>query len=166
MREKPVNAWFFLFWIGLFILLLFAFNRWYVFNRGGVESVHVSDQLKSIVIKAGRDHHFRFKGKIDHQTVIFLVDTGASKVAVPSEIAIKAGLVNRYPVRVRTANGITQASMTRIKTLTLGPIVLKNISAVIMPNAGSQVLLGMSALKKLQLKQNADLLTLTQTSSP
>jgi aspartyl protease family protein len=85
---------------------------------------------------------------------------------VPFDIASQSGLKKQYPIRVKTANGVTNAFLTRINTLVLGNIELHNISAVIMTQSHGDVLLGMSALKTLEMKQEEGTLRLIKKPTP
>lgn len=160
MKQQPANLLFVLVWVCLFVLLVYGFNRWHQHNQGGIAYQSTSSTSDTVVLKAGRDHHFRLKGKVNGVPVRFLVDTGASKVALPVTIAKKAGLKKQYPVTIKTADGLTTGYLTRIQTLTVGSIVLYNVSALIMNQKSGTVLLGMSALKKLELKQEEGTLSL------
>lgn len=160
--KKSANVFFVLIWVGLFILLVYGFNRWHHQNQGGITHEHVTDAKRTVVLQAGRDHHFRLKGYINGIKVSFLVDTGASKVAVPLSVAKKAGLSQLYPVSIKTAGGDTTGYLTRINKLKMGAIELHNVSALIMKQNTGSVLLGMSALKKLEMKQEDGLLYITK----
>lgn len=95
--------------------------------------------------------------------VVFLLDTGATVVAVSPEIAKKTGMPQGQPYQVTTANGITTAYQSSIHSLKLGDIHLQNLPASIVPNlSGTEILLGMSALKHLEFAQQANQLQLRQ----
>lgn len=166
MKENPVFLLFISFWVILFSLLLYAFYQRHLDEQGGIEQVLSLKTKKILVLRAGKDHHFRLKGKINNLNVRFMVDTGASKVSVPFDIASQSGLKKQYPIRVKTANGVTNAFLTRINTLVLGNIELHNISAVIMTQSHGDVLLGMSALKTLEMKQEEGTLRLIKKPTP
>lgn len=153
---------FVIFWFILLAILVLMFRQWHHTNYGGIESVTVSDVERTVSIRMSRAHQYHVEGTINKITVSFVVDTGANSVAVPKSIADKAGLRLMSDTIVETASGIVKGSLTRIKHLTLGPIELSNIRAVILPVGAQHVLLGMSALKKLKLDQSDSLLTLTQ----
>ncbi|MNC64411.1 hypothetical protein D3C75_1146100 [compost metagenome] len=62
-----------------------------------------------------------------------------------------------------TANGRTQGYRTRLGTLQLGDILLREVRALVVPGLdGDQVLLGMSALKQLEFTQRGGTLLLRQ----
>lgn len=101
-------------------------------------------------------------GTIEGVPVQFIVDTGASMVAVPDHIARQAGL-KRGPTRqVSTAAGVVEIYLTKIKRLTIGNIELRNVVAGISIHDNRNVLLGMSALKMLTVNVEGDTLIITQ----
>lgn len=107
--------------------------------------------------------HFVASGKINGEPVTFLLDTGATDVAVPAELAERLGLQRGTPVMLHTANGQTTGYRTVLNSLSLGDIVLRDVRAIVAPGFRSeQVLLGMSALKQLEFTQRAGTLVLRQ----
>ena len=107
--------------------------------------------------------HFVADGQINGQAVHFLLDTGATDVAIPERLAAKLALERGAPVMLSTANGRTQGYRTRLETLHLGDILLRDVRALVVPGLdGDQVLLGMSALKQLEFTQRSGTLLLRQ----
>ncbi|MNT53873.1 Retroviral aspartyl protease [compost metagenome] len=107
--------------------------------------------------------HFVADGQINGQAVHFLLDTGATDVAIPEGLAAKLALERGAPVMLSTANGRTQGYRTRLETLQLGDILLREVRALVVPGLdGEQVLLGMSALKQLEFTQRSGTLLLRQ----
>ncbi|WP_175653931.1 retropepsin-like aspartic protease family protein [Pseudomonas sp. Marseille-P9899] len=108
--------------------------------------------------------HFVADGLINGQAVHFLLDTGATDVAIPEPLARGFGLERGAPVTVSTANGRTEGYRTRLDSLQLGDILLRDVRALVVPGLdGEQVLLGMSALKQLEFTQRGGTLLLRQT---
>lgn len=67
---------------------------------------------------------------------------------------------------IQTANGTTTAYATRLDSLQLGEIEMRDVKAQISPSMdGDEVLLGMSVLKHLDFNQQGDTLTLHQRST-
>ena len=95
----------------------------------------------------------------------FLVDTGASLVALTPDAARAAGLDPAnlaLDIEVSTANGVTLAARVTLETLTVGPIVARDVEALVIPEGLSHNLLGMSFLSRLQgYSATPDTLTLT-----
>ncbi len=108
--------------------------------------------------------HFLSSGQINGQAVLFLLDTGATDVAVPAELAKRLGLKRGAPVTLNTANGRSTGYRTHLERLQLGDIVLQDVRALVAPGMdGDEVLLGMSALKQLEFTQRDGTLVLRQT---
>lgn len=114
-----------------------------------------------LVLKRSSDGHYVFPGMINGRPVSFLLDTGATLVSIPAELADSLRLYAGAPQQSITANGTVQTRATRIDTLAFGPFVLRGVPASLNPGmAGDQVLLGMSVLKHLEFTQRGDTLVL------
>jgi aspartyl protease family protein len=130
-------------------------------NREPV-SVVQGDQIE-VRLESNIQGHFVADGLINGEPVTFLLDTGATDVAIPAELAEELVLARGAPVRLQTANGQTTGYRTVLDSLALGDIVLQDVRALIAPGfVGEQVLLGMSALKQLEFTQRAGTLVLRQ----
>lgn len=129
------------------------------------ESVHGGGYVE-VHLASSRQGHYMADGKINGQAVTFLLDTGATSVAVPVEVAQRLGLQAGAAITINTANGRATAHRTRLQRLQLGDIVLTDVDALIAPGmGGDDVLLGMSALKQLEFTQRGGTLMLRQTTS-
>lgn len=114
-----------------------------------------------LVLRRNRQGHYVMSGDISGEPAIFLLDTGATDVVIPAELAGNAGLQPGQAVRAMTANGLVTVYTTTIPTLHLGDITLYDVRASINPAMqGDTVLLGMSALRHVEFTQRADTLTL------
>ncbi|PHV12154.1 retropepsin-like aspartic protease family protein [Chitinimonas sp. BJB300] len=114
-------------------------------------------------LQRARDGHYRLEGRINGQLVRLMIDTGASGVAMDSRLANKLGLPRGAAITISTANGMIEGNLTRLDELRLGDIVLRNIPASIAPNFGDpdEILLGMSALRHLEVSMRGDTLTIS-----
>jgi aspartyl protease family protein len=153
-------------WIVLLGLLYFLFQS-VIEGQNNPNQAPVSslgdNGVRQVMLKRNRAGHYIANGFINRFPVTFLLDTGATDVAVPEQLAKQIGLKPGMPLASRTANGIVTSWQTRIDEVRLGNIALKNVSASILPTMqGGQVLLGMSFLKKLELIQRGNELTLRQ----
>ena len=121
--------------------------------------------LASIVLSQDRSGHYQAEGLINGQKVNFLVDTGATTVALPESKAREIGLEFGPQVTVNTANGPTRAWMTRLDRVSIGNIERRNVSASITQSEFDGVLLGMSFLKHYSLQQQDRQLIITEVSA-
>ena len=97
---------------------------------------------------------FVIAGKVDNTAVSFLFDTGASTVVLRAQDAKRIGLDTaalNYNIAVTTANGSAMAAQTQLDILSVGPIMMRNVRALVArPGALNENLLGMSFLERLQ----------------
>lgn len=156
-------AWFA--WIALLAVLYFWFGDLLDQQQNPNQDVQTyrSGERAVVELQQNRSGHYVANGQINGHPVTFLLDTGATQVAIPQALADRIGLQRGMPVSVRTANGVARAYTTQIDELRLGEIRLSNVSASIVPGYQSeQILLGMSALKALEFTQRNQQLTITQ----
>ncbi|MCR8923670.1 TIGR02281 family clan AA aspartic protease [Dasania sp. GY-MA-18] len=152
-------------WVMMIALLGTGFQQWYEdeFNPNQQPQSQQTQGLREVVLHPNRQHHYIVSGTINQQAVVFLLDTGATHVAVPSRLAQRLQLKRGLAQQVNTANGTATAYSTEIKHLSFGNISLHNVKASINPGMnGEVVLLGMSALKQLEFTQKGELLILRQ----
>lgn len=149
-------------WIIVLVGLTLMFGRWERHQYNPNQSLTTTPSGE-IVLQQNRQNHYVTSGLINNQPVVFMLDTGATSVAVPAALAQQLGLKPGYRHKAVTANGIVEVRDTRIDTLTIGPITLRNVQASINPGmSGPEILLGMSALKDLELTQRDNTLTIKQ----
>ncbi|WP_207063078.1 TIGR02281 family clan AA aspartic protease [Motiliproteus sp. SC1-56] len=150
------------FWALLLALLALMFGRWEEarYNPNSELSVREGPGGSALLLQPNHQGHYLFDGHIDETPATFLIDTGASDVVIPKTIADRAGLKGQGRFSARTANGTISVSRTRIERLRLGPLTLHDVRATINPHMTGEVLLGMSALKRLELSHSADGLVL------
>jgi aspartyl protease family protein len=111
-----------------------------------------------------RQHHYVVNGQINQQDVVFLLDTGATDVVIPATVAHQLGLSQGSKHYATTANGTIAVYYTLIEHLAIGDIELHNLTASINPAMdGRVILLGMSALSRIEFSQQADRLVLRQS---
>jgi len=119
------------------------------------------DGTRQVVLRRNRSGHYVATGTIDGQPVRFLVDTGATQVALPIDLARRLDLTLRPGGNSMTANGVVRTWSTRLDRVEIGGLVERDVRASVLPNMpGDSVLLGMSYLKHLELVQRGDTLTL------
>lgn len=146
-------------WLGIFIAGYLFFRQWDVgqFNP----NAKVQTQGGEIVLQANRSGHYVASGQINGETVTFLLDTGATQVALSTDLANRLGLKRNAQVAVDTANGRVAGYQTRLDRVRLGDIELNNIGALITDGIRDDVvLLGMSFLKHVEFTQRGSVLIL------
>jgi aspartyl protease family protein len=152
-------------WLVFLALLTLLFSQWLEHQHNPNRQLRVSSDLhgvSSVVLKRNRAGHYVAPGKINGVEVTYLLDTGATLVAVSSSLAQQAGLSRGVSSQSRTANGLVRSWLTEIERLQLGPITMNDVKATILPNMpGREVLLGMSFLKHMKLQQQGDELILS-----
>jgi aspartyl protease family protein len=117
----------------------------------------------AVTLEQNRQGHYVTNGAINGRKVTFLLDTGATQVSIPAHIAENLALQAQGQQRVQTANGIITVFSTRINELRIGNIYLYDIAANINPSmAADEILLGMSALKRVEFSQTGKQLILRE----
>jgi len=150
-------------WICGLGLLVFVFSDLLdkqVNPNSAPESQRIGSQTE-VRLKQNRQGHYVTTGFINGEEVIFLVDTGATDVAVPAHLANKLQLKAGREGLASTANGVVRVAESTIDTLRVGDIVLRNVDANLNPGMkDNHILLGMSVLRQLEFTQRGDWLIL------
>lgn len=146
-------------------LLLAALIAWVVQGRlnPNADLLMTDGVATEVTLKRGLDGHYSAPGLINGQRVEFLVDTGASVVAIPTPIAQRLNLPLGTASLAHTANGTVQAYNTRLAQVTLGGITAQNVAGSVLPSManGDAVLLGMSFLARFDILMAGDEMHLT-----
>jgi len=154
-------------WIML-LVFCFLFFTMYENKKSGLYNTKSSinnDGSIELHIPLSRGNRYEVLGKINELNVKFLIDTGATSIAIPEKIARSANLTKGMPIRSVTAGGETTAYMTNIDRLYIGitetdktankNIILRDVPATINPAmVDDYILLGMGALKHLDIRQS------------
>lgn len=112
-----------------------------------------------ISLRADAAGHFTGNVLINNYSMPFMIDTGATITTIPMSLASAARLSLGQQVETSTANGRSFAKSTRVDSLKLGSVEIKNIEAHVNQHL-NQVLIGMNTLKYFTLNQTADTMTL------
>ena len=109
----------------------------------------------------GRGHFFA-TGAVNGATIRFMVDTGATSVALGAVDARRANinLSNARPVMVQTANGIVQAWVVTLNSVRVGDVTLNHVEGTVHAHDMPVALLGMSFLNRMEMKRDGQSLTL------
>jgi aspartyl protease family protein len=149
----------FLVWGGLGLALVFGYSYWDeiapVVQRVGGNVFPAEPRVVSpgtVALRAGTGRHFRAVAEVNGQRVQFLVDTGASDVALTKDDARRVGIDPdrlRYDLPYRTANGTSFGARVRLDRVKIGDIVVDDVAGSVAGGELGQSLLGMSFLRRL-----------------
>ena len=128
---------------------------------GGAPAPGGSDR---VALSADARGHFITPGSINNRPTQFLVDTGASVVAIGQAEADRLGLNYRtgQPVTLRTANGTAPGWALRLATVRIGDVTAYVVDAVVTPSAMPAVLLGNSFLNRFSMRRDGDTMLLVK----
>ncbi|MGX5173631.1 retropepsin-like aspartic protease family protein [Aliikangiella sp. IMCC44653] len=152
-------------WVIVILLLTWLFGNWEEKQINPNQNVlsKTNNEFIEVVLHANRAGHYLVDGFINRRPVTFLLDTGATNVAVPGALASSLGLEPGQKRYSQTANGTAVGATTRINSLEIGEIKLYDLEGAILPGMqGEQILLGMNVLKRLEFAQKGKQLTLRQ----
>ena len=119
-------------------------------------------QGNKIVLNAGSGGHFITQGAINGRAVQFMVDTGATSVAMSVADAERLGIDYRKGqlARGNTANGSVNVYQVRLGSVRVGDVEVYDVEAAVLPTGAPQVLLGNSFLNRFQMTRFNDQLVL------
>lgn len=117
-----------------------------------------------IVLTAVSHGHFMAQGSVNGRSTQFLVDTGASTVAMGAAEADRIGIKyeNGRRIRLNTANGVTTGYLVTLNRVRIQDVEVFNVEATISPQPMPYMLLGNSFLTRFQMNRHNDTLTLTR----
>jgi aspartyl protease family protein len=118
-----------------------------------------------VTLTADSRGHFVTTGTINGMSVRFLVDTGASSVAMSTSEARRLGVNYLSGTRAysSTANGLVPSYRVKLDSVRVGEVTLNNVEGTVVDGAGLNiVLLGMSFLNRMQMKRDGDTLVLVK----
>ncbi len=130
----------------------------------GQQQVGHSAGAPSITLSADARGHFFANGEINGAPVRFVVDTGATVVSISRTDAERLGLDYRSGAAslMNTANGVTGAWRIRLDTVRVGEITVNSVDAAVVDSVSMPPLLGMSFLKRMDLRREGEVLTITK----
>lgn len=150
-------------WMLVFGLVYWYFSGWERRQFDPNPQALVQQQSGELMLQRNRAGHYVAEGEINDAKVTFLLDTGASQVALSSHLARQLGLKLGAAMTLSTANGNVIGYQTRLASVRLGPVEMHDVSAVVSDGMdGQTVLLGMSFLKRLEFTQRDGHLILKQ----
>lgn len=137
--------------------------------RLGASAVHTGGAPspgsgRTVVLSGDVNGHFVANGQINGRSVSFLVDTGATTVAMGRDEAERIGVKYQdgQRVQLQTANGLAIGHIVTLTAVRLGDVEVYNVAAVVQPSPMPFVLLGNSFLTRFQMRRDNDTLTLVK----
>jgi aspartyl protease family protein len=117
---------------------------------------------QSVTLAADPRGHFVTEGAVNGNPVRFLVDTGATMVALPASEAQRLGIDYRKGPRAltNTAGGLVPVYRVRLDTVKLGAIELAGVDAMVIEQGLDVALLGMSFLNRVEMKRDGQTMML------
>ncbi len=115
-----------------------------------------------VVLSADSRGHFMTQGAINGRAVTFMLDTGATSVAMSAADAQRIGLdySKGQPVQIGTANGTTSGYKLRLQSVRVGDVEVYDIDAVVSQQSMPFVLLGNSFINRFSMRRDADQMVL------
>lgn len=116
----------------------------------------------AIVLPMGQGGHFSATGTINGKSVNFMVDTGATSIAMSQAEANRIGLdwKRGRPGMTQTANGPVPVYAVNLTSVRVGGVEIANVAAVVLPNEMPVVLLGNSFLNRFTMRRDSDVMRL------
>ncbi len=117
---------------------------------------------QSTVLPVDESGHFFASGTINNQPIRFVVDTGATVVALPASEATRIGIDYRkgQPGFTRTAGGVVPVYRLTLDTVRVGAIELHAVEALVIEQGLDVALLGMSFLSRVEMKNQGQTMIL------
>ncbi|WP_370678517.1 TIGR02281 family clan AA aspartic protease [Comamonas sp. GB3 AK4-5] len=145
-----------LFWLAALGALYLAMDRW-------LQPAAVTVQADgSLQLSRHRDGHFYADGSINGQPVRFLVDTGATAIAVTDALAEAAGLQGGREATFSTANGERPGRLVRADTVSVGPLTVRRLTVGTgyTGDTPQSALLGQNFLKQFEVRMAGDVMVI------
>ena len=148
------------FWLAVAGALYAGFSWYEQHQRAALEPY--TQTSGELVIPRQRDGHFYVRGEINHQPVNFLIDTGASSVAISTPVARAAHLPEGHAITVNTAGGTREARLVHGVPVKAGPLVHNDTSVTVGLDMGAPdgALLGQSFLRHFDVQILSDRMVL------
>ena len=131
----------------------------------GIAIAGGGSSAQTATLYANNAGHFLGEGYINGSPMKFLVDTGASSIALSGNEARRLGLsyLNGDTGYASTAAGVVKAYRISLNTVKIGGIVMHQVEAMVLEgDSPPVVLLGMSVLNRVQMERDGMVMTLTK----
>ena len=115
-----------------------------------------------IVLTADSGGHFITQGAINGRAAQFMVDTGATAIAMGAAEATRMGLdwKKGQQIRMGTANGVVPAWIVRLDSVRINDVEVHGVEGIVSSQSMPYVLLGNSFLTRFQMKRDNDQMVL------
>jgi len=115
-----------------------------------------------IVLPVSSGGHFMTQGAINGRAVSFMLDTGATSVAMSEADAQRIGLdyTKGQPVRMNTANGVAQGYRVRLNSVRIGDVEVFDVDGIVSQQPMPYILLGNSFISRFSMRRDADQMVL------
>ena len=118
-----------------------------------------ADGMGVVELRRAPDGHFHWPARVNGRAVEFLVDTGATRSALPGPMAERLGLERQGEVRSSTAGGVVQGWEARVDLALEGGLQAERLRVTVLPGLAAP-LLGMDVLSRLHFSQQDGVLRL------
>jgi aspartyl protease family protein len=127
-------------------------------------AVAAASGRQSVTLYADSRGHFITDGSVNGIPVRFMVDTGATVIALPASDARRLGMDYLKGARgmVQTANGPAPAYRVQLDVVKLGDVQLNNVEAIVIEQGLNVALLGMSFLNRVEMRREGELMMLNR----
>jgi aspartyl protease family protein len=117
---------------------------------------------REVVLSAGLGGHFVTTGAVNGKSARFMVDTGATLVAMGQDDAARLGvdLTGARTGITQTANGPVQVQLVMLSAVRVGEVEVRNVGAAVLPQPMPYLLLGNSFLTRFQMQRDNDTMRL------
>ena len=119
-----------------------------------------------MTIQSGPHGQFNVEATVEGRRMEFLIDTGASSIALRESDAARLGIHparREYVIRASTANGVVMAAPVEFERVEVGALTVRNVRAIVLPDeALGQNLLGMTFLSRVRWEHRDGRLVLEQ----
>lgn len=108
---------------------------------------------RSVIVRRNGYGHFEVEGRVDGRRMEFMVDTGASVIALTGSDAAMLGIhpaEHEFTALVKTANGVARGAPVELGMVEIGDLAVHDVAALVLPNTAlTDNLLGLSFLSRL-----------------
>ena len=126
----------------------------------------VSSNYRTVTLNSDSHGHFQTEARVEGRSIDFLVDTGASSIALRESSAARLGIhpsARDYSITTLTANGVGKAARVQLARIEVGGITVRDVDAIVVPDESlSTNLLGMTFLSRVKWSHDRGRLVLEQ----